>query len=87
MISTSHITCITHSTRTITQFHPGRIQRQEEDRERWERDGSETVEFDSVFRHHTERYRDTQRDTDTHRQGEGVTPLLIFGLGMSSSDW
>lgn len=85
MISTSNITCITHSIRTITQFHPGRIQRQEEDRERWERDGSETVEFDSVFRHHTERYRDTQRDTG--RQGEGVTPLLIFGLGMSSSDW
>lgn len=69
MIPTSHITCITHSIRTITQFHPGRIQRQEEDRER---DGSKTVEFDSVFRHHTERYRQTQRDTDTHRQGEGV---------------
>lgn len=33
MIPTSHITCITHSIRTITQFHPGRIQRQEEDRE------------------------------------------------------
>lgn len=84
MISTSHITCITHSTHTITQFHPGRIQRQEEDRERWERDGSETVEFDSVFRHHTERYRQTQRDTQIGRGSD--TPFnfrardVLFGL-------
>lgn len=87
MIFTSNLTCITHSIRTITQFHPGRIQRQEEDRER---DGRKTVEFDSVFRHHTERYRDTQRDTETHRDtqaGRGSdTPFnfrardVLFGL-------
>ncbi len=85
MIFTSNLTCITHSIRTITQFHPGRIQRQEEDRER---DGSETVERRwnlIVFFGTTQ--RDIQRHTETHRQGEGVTPLLIFGLGMSSSDW